>query len=109
MENNMLEYTPNIPTHWKFNKRCWGVWLWGRSMRFAGQVKERSDGPDKFRVPCEVTVVVDCDAGTLSFGVEGQMELRVVCESLPKNAALRFGCATNDSDCKVEMVAYEEL
>ena len=79
-------------------------------MRFAGQLQHRSDGPDSFSVPCEVTVVVDCDVGRMSVAVEGQMELQVVCESLPKNTALRFGCGTTfDSDCKVEMVAYEEL
>ena len=78
-------------------------------MYFAGQMQERSAGPDSFAVPCEVTVVVDCDAGTMSVGVKGQMELAVVCESLPKNEALRFGCATGNLSCKVEMVAYEQL
>ena len=83
--------------------------LGDRDMWFAGQHQERSAGPDDFAVPCEVTVVVDCDAGTMSFGVKGQMELTVVCDSLPKNEALRFGCATGDDSCEVEMVAYEQL
>ena len=78
-------------------------------MYFAGQMPERSAGPDGFAVPCEVTVVVDCDAGTMSFGVEDQMPLTVVCESLPQNEALRFSCATNDGRCAVEMLEYEEL
>ena len=101
----------DVRTRWYDNERCWGVQLGDRYMHFAGQFQWRSAGPDGFAVPCEVTVVVDCDAGTMSFGVEGQMELTVVCESLPKNEALRFGCATSyDScDCEVEMVAYEQL
>ena len=99
----------DVGTEWSRNKRCWGVYLYDRYMYFAGQYQERSAGPRSFAVPCEVTVVVDCDAGTMSFGVEGQMELQVVCESLPKNEALRFGCATGNTSCAVEMLAYKEL
>ena len=99
----------DVGTRWHNNKRCWGARLGSRGMDFAGQRQERSEGPGSFNVPCEVTVVVDCDAGTMSFAVEGPLELQVVCESLPKNEALRFGCATGNSSCEVEMVAYESL
>ena len=98
-----------VRTKWYENKRCWGVLLGDRAMRFAGQLQERRGGPARVAVPCGGTVVVDCDAGTMSFGVEGQQEVGVVCTSLPKNTPMRFGCCTVGSSCAVTMVAYERL
>ena len=94
---------------WGQNKRCWGVYLSSRTMCVAGQYQERSAGPAHFTTPCDVTVLLDSDAGTMSIGVEGQMDLEVVCKDLPKNIPMRFGCSSNNCRCILSMVSYESV
>ena len=60
-------------------------------------------------MPCVVTIELDCDAGAMSMGVDGQMELGVVCWSVPKNTPMRFGCSTDADECVVKMLKYESL
>ena len=95
-------------TKWYNNPGCWGIRLDNRYMYLAGQ-KRRRDWTiaDSFKVPCEVAVILDCDTGTLSIGVEGQMPVTVVCTTLPKNEALHFACGTYTDACSVEMLSYE--
>ena len=94
-------------TGWRNNPGCWGIFLCNRDMFFAGQYQRRSEGPDSFKLPCEVAIILDCDTGTLSVGVEGQMPVTVVCTSLPKHEELQFGCATCHRACSVEMLSYK--
>ena len=94
-------------TRWDNNPGCWGISLDDRLMYFAGQEQERSEGPEEFKLPCKVAVILDCDTGTLSIGVEGQMPVTVVCTTLPKNEALHFACGTWGDACSVEMLSYE--
>jgi hypothetical protein len=92
---------------WGENCQCWGIKVNYRSMWFAGQEVQRVDGPGCFTTPCNVMVALDCDAGTMGIGVEGQMPLTVLCRSIPKNEPMRFGCCNGCYVCVTTMLSYE--
>jgi len=115
-DNNMLigvvRSNADANTGWYKNPGCWGIRLDSRYMRFAGQNQQRGEGPDRFKLPCEVTIILDCGPGTLSIGVEGQMPVTVVCTSLPKKGWLstpkfHFSCSTYNRACSVQMLSYK--
>jgi hypothetical protein len=96
---------------WAFNKRCWGMGMSDRAMRLAGVGFERSAGPEEFTLPCAVTILLDCDNGTLSVGVDGQMPTTPLCRKLPKSKPMRFAYCTGslNSSTVVKMLTYMQL
>jgi hypothetical protein len=64
------------------------------------------DRPDEFSLPCNATVVVDCEAHTLSFSV-GTLELGVVCELPASNQSLSVAVATGREACTATLLSYE--
>ena len=77
--------------------------------------RHRAGGPDAFMLPCDATVELDCDAGTLSIGIgaaasgddDAQMEMTVVSRNLPKNQPMSLVCTTHDETCSMKIVSYE--
>jgi hypothetical protein len=77
--------------------------------------RHRAGGPDAFMLPCDATVELDCDAGTLSIGIgaaaggddDAQMEMTVVSRNLPKNQPMSLVCTTHDETCSMRIVSYE--
>lgn len=125
-------------TVWSESPGCWGLRLNCRDMCFAGQQwHSREVGPERFMLPCSVTVLLDCDAGTLSIAVGAtdgdrqaselrtgevvqagllgdQMPLTMVCPpgrdfSVPKNEELCFMCATYHGSHALELVSYKTV
>lgn len=93
-------------TRWYQNKGCWGIELRRKQMWLGGTRHQRTAGPVKFDVPCEVSVKLDCDAGTLSVGVQKQMEPVVICDSIPIKQ-VGMAVATYGSRCKVHILSYK--
>lgn len=91
------------------NKSFFGVYLRDRRMYFKGVEYERIVGPDKFAVPMDVTIRLDCGEGTLSMKL-GDLDLGVICDSshgLPKNTPFHVCTAACNSRCKVQIVSYK--
>ena len=82
---------------------CWGVALDDRDMDFAKKFAERKRGPVSFKVPCEVTMTLDCDNGTLSMTVAG-IDLGVLCTSLPRREPLHLAISTRSSSCSLTLL-----
>jgi hypothetical protein len=82
---------------------CWGIALDDRDMDFAKKFTERASGPVSFKVPCEVTLILDSDLGTLSMTAAG-IDFGPLCTTLPRKEALHLAISTRDHHCKLTML-----
>jgi hypothetical protein len=109
---------------WYENMNCFGIDLSCRAMYFGGVRQERTDGPDSFRVPCDVMLLLDQDAKALRVQVEEvyptgegankKIDLGAVCTTMPVDetgddsiaATLAVGPGSETST--VTIISYKE-
>jgi hypothetical protein len=56
----------DLGVKWFENPDVYGMWANRKSMFLGGEEAERTEGPERFKTPARITVILDSEVGSLS-------------------------------------------
>lgn len=87
---------------------CWSVDVGSTGTGFAGVASDRGAGPPSLADSVELTVTVDCDAGTVDWATDVDGEV-ATCKTVPPFTPVCVAVSTGSPDGKVTWTGYKQL